>query len=289
MNELSLKAPAKINLCLRVLGERPDGFTDIWSIVQTVSLFDEIDIEKAESGLSLSSNDVTLPLDSSNTAAKAWGALCQLIGSELGVKIHIGKRIPSRSGLGGGSSDAASVLIGLRDLYDIDIENDTLAKIGAIVGSDVPLFFGTGTSLITGRGERVTDIELNKDYALLIVKPRYGMSTGRAYEIAKKGLTKGYKENIITRLQPPDSALDACKIGNDLESVFLGDYPAAEKLIDRLISNGALHAALTGSGSALFGYFDDIKSAEKAGEGFEIWHNAVTPISLDKRFIGIGK
>ncbi|HDR91285.1 MAG TPA: 4-(cytidine 5'-diphospho)-2-C-methyl-D-erythritol kinase, partial [candidate division Zixibacteria bacterium] len=113
MLSLTVKAPAKINLCLKLIGERSDGYTDIWSVVQTVSLFDEIDIEKKESGLSLSSNDSSIPLNESNTVAKAWAVMCQVVGTELGAKIHIGKRIPPQSGLGGGSSDAAAVLIGL--------------------------------------------------------------------------------------------------------------------------------------------------------------------------------
>ncbi len=282
MKSLSLKAPAKVNLCLRLVGERPDGYTDIWSIVQAVSLFDRIDIEKTDSGLALSSNDPSLPLDESNTVAKVWAALCQVVGSELGAGIHLGKRIPVQSGLGGGSSDAATVLMGLRDIYNLDLDSATLAKIGGIVGSDVPFFFGSGSSLITGRGEIVRDIDVDKDYAFLLVKPLYGMSTARAYNIAKKGLTKGGRENIISRLRLPDSALKACRIGNDLQTVFFDDYPAAKRILDRLISNGALHAALTGSGSALFGFFENIETAQIALDKFnDMWCEVVTPIKLD--------
>lgn len=282
MKSLSLKAPAKVNLCLRLVSERPDGYTDIWSIVQAVSLFDRIDIEKTDFGLSLSSNDPSLPLDESNTVAKAWAALCQVVGSELGAVIHLGKRIPVQSGLGGGSSNAATVLMGLRDIYNLDLDNATLAKIGRIIGSDVPFFFGSGSSLITGRGEIVRDIDIDRNYAFLLVKPRYGMSTARAYNIAKKGLTKDGRENIIARLRLPDSALKACRIGNDLQPVFWGDYPAAKKILDRLISNGALHAALTGSGSALFGFFDNIETAQNAEDKFnDMWCEVVTPIKLD--------
>lgn len=281
MDKLKIKAPAKVNLCLKLLGERPDGYTDIWSIVQTVSLFDEIEIERTDSGLALSSNDPTIPLDESNTVAKAWAAICQVIGSELGVKIHLGKRIPSQSGLGGGSSDAAAVLAGINRLYGLGIDIGMLEKIGAAVGSDVPLFFGTGTSLITGRGEIVRDIELEGKYTLLLVKPRYGMSTARAYSIAKKGLTKGRAGNNITPLQPPMSAIEACRTGNDLQEVFLHDYPAAKRIIDKLLSRGAEYAALTGSGSAIFGFFQDYESAKTAVEGFrEIWREIVSPVKI---------
>ncbi len=288
MSKLTIKAPAKINLCLKLLGERPDGFTDIWSVVQAVSLFDEIDIEKKECGLALSSNDSSIPLDGSNTVAKAWAAMCQVLGTELGAKIHIGKRIPAQSGLGGGSSDAAAVLIGLRQLYDIQIDMATLAKIGAAVGSDVPLFLGTGTSIITGRGENVRNIQLDQNYSLLIVKPHYGMSTARAYNIAKKGLTKGRTGNIIARLQPPVSAIEACRIGNDLEPVFLNEYPGAAEIKKKLRSMGAEHSALTGSGSAFYGFFSDEKSGIKAEETFDnMWCQTASPISLCELHEGI--
>ena len=281
MLSLTVKAPAKINLCLKLIGERSDGYTDIWSVVQTVSLFDEIDIEKKESGLSLSSNDSSIPLNESNTVAKAWAVMCQVVGTELGAKIHIGKRIPPQSGLGGGSSDAAAVLIGLCKLYDIQIDFPTLAKIGAAVGSDVPLFFGTGTSIITGRGEKVQNIGLDQNYSLFLVKPHYGMSTARAYNIAKKGLTKGRTGNIIASLQPPASAIEACRIGNDLEPVFLNEYPGAADIIEKLRSMGADYSALTGSGSGFYGFFTDEEASRKAAESFEkLWCQPVKPISL---------
>jgi len=282
MLSLTVKAPAKINLCLKLIGERSDGYTDIWSVVQTVSLFDEIEIEKKESGLALSSNDSSIPLDGSNTVAKAWAAMCQVLGTELGAKIHIGKRIPAQSGLGGGSSDAAGVLKGLRELYDLQLDNSVLAKIGAAVGSDVPLFFGTGTSIITDRGENVQSIALDMDYSLLLVKPHYGMSTARAYNIVRKGLTKDRAGNIIARLQPPVSAIEACRIGNDLEPVFLNEYPGAAEIIKKLRSMGAEHSALTGSGSAFYGFFKDEQSARKASGSFEnIWRQKVVPICLE--------
>ncbi len=281
MNKLKIKTPAKVNLCLKLIGERSDGFTDIWSIVQTVSLFDEIEIEKTDSGLGLSSNDPTIPLDESNTVAKSWAAMCQVVGMELGAKIHLGKKIPPQSGLGGGSSDAAAVLAGIDSLYGLGIDIAMLKKIGAAVGSDVPLFFGSGTSLITGRGEIVQDIELDKDFTLLLIKPRYGMSTARAYNIAKKGLTKGWAGNNITPLQPPMSAIEACRIGNDLQRAFFNEYPAAKSIIDKLLSRGAEHAALTGSGSAIFGLFPDSKTAMTASEGFrDIWREVVSPVNI---------
>jgi len=280
VEHLQLQAPAKVNLALRIIGERPDGYTEIQSVVQTVSLFDDIVIERAKSGLTLTSNDASIPLDDSNTVARAWAVLCHVTGSELGCRIHIRKRIPAQSGLGGGSSDAATTLYGLSKFFDLDIDNETLAKLGAAIGSDVPLFFSSGTSIISGRGEIVDEIHYDKSFALLIVKPPYGMHTARAYALAKNALTNRVAENILTSLNSSISALQICRAGNDLESVFLNEFPAAIEIKEKLVEAGAKYAALTGSGSAFFGFFTNKKAATVAGNKFtSLWHKPVVPVA----------
>ncbi|MCK5833281.1 4-(cytidine 5'-diphospho)-2-C-methyl-D-erythritol kinase [bacterium] len=271
-------AHAKINLFLKILGDRPDKFTEIVSLIQTISLADVIRVEKSDSGLSLTSNNPTLPLDSSNTVAKAWAILCAASGRELGVKIDIGKNIPIESGLGGGSSDAAASMIGIAREWGLKIDREQFFALGAAVGSDVPFFFGSGSSLIEGRGEKVTDLEIPTDYAILLIKPNFGMSTKLAYEKAKKGLTEGDKKISIHHLHSSASILDFADKGNALEVPFFELHPGAKEIKKRLIRSGAGYAALSGSGSCFFGIFKDIKAAESAKEKFrEFWCEVALP------------
>ncbi len=281
MDSVRLKAPAKVNLFLDIIGERDDGYTEIYSLIQAVSLYDEIIIERAASGLSLSSNDSSVPLDNSNTVAIAWAALCHLTGAELGAKIHLAKRIPTESGLGGGSSDSASAIIGLAKIYDLKFDKNTQKAIGAAVGSDVPFFFGTGCSIVRGRGEIIEDYSAPGDYALFLVKPPYGMPTARAYSLAKKALTITDRKSNFNTLTPAMATLELCRRGNDLEEAFLSVFPEAGEIKKRLIGAGAEYAGLTGSGSAFFGLFEDMNSATRAGHKFrDMWRTAVEPVDI---------
>lgn len=281
MDFIKVKAPAKINLFLEILGERDDGFTEIRTVMQSVSLYDELTVRKADSGLVLSADDPSVPLDSSNTVAKAWGALCSAVGRELGAKVEIHKRIPLQSGLGGGSSDAGAVILALRRLFNLKLTRNFLEIIGSAVGSDVPFFFGSGSSLVEGRGEKIKDINLPLDYAVLLVKPNYGMDTSLAYSIARKDLT--FKSNkfkiasfdFISRIE------EICMCGNSLEKAFYSIHPEAKDIPRRLAECGALYSALSGSGSAFFGIFSDIMEARSARKHFpDMWSSAVHPVQL---------
>jgi 4-diphosphocytidyl-2-C-methyl-D-erythritol kinase len=282
MKKVTLKAPAKINLFLKILGDRTDGFTEICTLMQAISLYDIITVEKADSGLTLSSNDKSIPLDFTNTVAKAWAVLCQTAGIELGAKIHIEKKIPSEAGLGGGSSDAASALIGLSKIYELELSKDIFVALGSVVGSDIPFFLSSGSSLAEGRGEKVADIELPMDYSLLIVKPSYGMKTSEAYSITKKRLTNRNAEFNIKGLNLCNVTPDVLRtVGNDLECAFFEVHPEAEEIKKRLSDAGATYSALSGSGSAFFGIFEDIESARAAKPKFaDVWNAAVYPVKL---------
>ncbi len=281
MNSITIKAPAKINLFLEVLGERPDGYTEIRTLLQAVSLYDVITIERAPTGLTLSASDSAVPLDNSNTAARAWGVFCHAVGRELGAKIHLGKKIPIESGLGGGSSDAATVLMGLARLYDVELNRKKLEVLGAAVGSDVPFFFGTGSGLAEGRGERIIDVPLSLNYAILLVKPSYGMSSAEAYAAVRKDLTD---VNMRINLKNYDWSMEPeklCRVGNALERVFFRKYREARLIKEQLAEAGASYAALTGSGSAFFGIFDSIECARIAEAQFpKLWTSAVVPVRI---------
>jgi len=282
MKSITLKAPAKINLSLKLLGVRPDDFCEISTLMQAVSLYDEITIEKMESGLVLSCNDSNVPLNSDNTVARAWAALCQLTGAELGAKIHIAKRIPIGSGLGGGSSDAASAIKGLNRLFELNFKRDLMMKVGAAIGSDIPFFFGNGSSIASGRGELIDNVKIPKDYYLLLVKPHFQMNTGELYGIAKKSLTMRINKSKYISLKDSDDIISLCSWGNDLEKPFLSVYPEAAKVKDRLVTAGAIVAALTGSGSAFFGVFSNRKCADIASNNFDdMWNSVVKPIEIE--------
>ena len=282
MREIELKAPAKINLFLELLGPRGDGFTEIRSLVQTVSLYDIVRIELTDGGLRLSSNNSELPLGAGNTAARAWGVFCQATGGEMGARIHLEKNIPVGSGLGGGSSDAAAVLVGLARLKGLELDRETLTTLGSAVGSDVPLFFGSGCSIISGRGEVVEDVTIPRNYGALLVKPDYGMSTEEAYSAVRKGLTVPASKVNIQTLDFSGGVETFCTRGNDLERALLALHPEAEEIEKRLISAGALCASMSGSGSAFFGIFENLEAAEAAADDFgDMWSAAVEPVEID--------
>ncbi|HHS50095.1 MAG TPA: 4-(cytidine 5'-diphospho)-2-C-methyl-D-erythritol kinase [candidate division Zixibacteria bacterium] len=276
-----IKAPAKINIFLQILGDREDGFTEIISLMQAVSLYDTIRVQRAERGLELSSNEPSLPLDSSNTVAKAWAVMCAAVGKELGAKIDIGKKIPMQSGLGGGSSDAAGAMIGIAREWGLKIDRETMKQLGAAVGSDVPFFFGGGSSLVEGRGEIVTDIAVPTDYALLLVKPPFGISTKDAYRRAKNGLTVGNKKRILNYLHQLTSISKLVELGNALERPFFEAHPGAMEIKKKLLRAGAVATALSGSGSCFFGVFENIDTAEIAkGKFKEFWRETALPAKM---------
>ena len=276
-----LKAPAKINIFLDILGVRPDGYAEIRSLMQAVSLFDIVRVERAESGLTLSCNDSAVPLDGSNTVAKAWALLCSVLNKEIGAVIDIRKDIPLQSGLGGGSSDAAAALLGMTREWGIHLPREVLSRIGAAVGSDVPFFFGSGTSEISGRGEIVRDVPADRDYAILLVKPAYGMDTAKLYSMAKKGLTGAPSKTNIQSLDYSVGIEDLAARGNALEQPFLELHPEAAEIKERLVRAGASIAAMSGSGASFFGIFEDIFAARAARGFFEdMWCVAVEPVGI---------
>ncbi len=276
-----IKAPAKINIFLEILSARPDGFAEIRSLIQAVSLYDIIRVERAESGLTLACSDSDVPLDSSNTVAKAWALLCGVLGNEFGAIIDIRKNIPLESGLGGGSSDAAAALVGMCREWGVDLSRRSLAQIGAAIGSDVPFFFGSGSSVVEGRGEIVLDVPAKLDYAILLVKPPYGMNTGDAYSIARKALTNNDLTNSFKRLDYSAEITRLAGRGNALENSLFKIHPEAMEIKKRLIEAGARFAAMSGSGSSFFGIFDSISGAYKARSAFDdMWNAAVEPVGI---------
>jgi len=262
-------APAKVNLTLRVLRRREDGFHDIESLVQKISIYDRITLsERDEPGIHLTCSDPTLPTGPDNLA---YLAARLIMGNprnqEKGISIHLDKTIPHGAGLGGGSSDAAAVLMGLDTLWKLSLTSEELAEMGQEIGSDVPLFLHPSPSLITGRGERVEPSPILLNAAYVVIFPGFSVSTRWAYSNFR--LTKEPDKYTLSALYrtaggtlPPDQWQSL--LTNDLEEAVTKRHPEIGRCRESLLQAGASAAQMSGSGSAVFGLFEDKRTAEIA-------------------------
>ena len=303
----TLKAPAKINWFLKILGLRDDGFHEIWSLIQKVTLYDTLTFTPADT-LSIET-DTQIPLKE-NLIYKAAVLLKKKYGINSGALIGLDKRIPMGAGLGGGSSDAAAALLGLNELWSMKLSTTELSGLAAELGSDVPFFLYGPISFISGRGEIIAPRNALKTMNILLVKPPFDISTAWAYkkfshmravEISHAGetastmyynndleLTKkaGKVNNIehfirnIERAEPGETSDD---VFNDLERVVIESFPVIAEIKERLREQGAVFALMSGSGSTVFGVFDSQEKADEASRSFKgFWTAAVeTVIEID--------
>lgn len=264
---LVIDAPAKINWMLRVLGKRPDGFHEIETIFQTISLRDRIEIRPARE-FELTCSDPSIPCDATNTISRAVDQLSRVSGSALpALAIHLEKRIPAGGGLGGGSSNAASVLRLLRDRYAPEVSELEMAEIAARLGSDVPFFLLGGMAWATGRGERLETLAPLDSIPLLLVLPHERVSTSEAYRLLERGAVEpghGRDREEIRTLAEEGPLLQPSAFTNDFEPYIFQQVPRLARLRERLEEAGARWARLSGSGSTLVGAFTDPDSRERA-------------------------
>lgn len=259
-------AYAKLNLTLEVGEKREDGYHDLRSVMTSASLYDTVTVEKAED-ITMTCDRADLPTDGRNLAVKAALAFFEKTGITGGCHIELTKCIPSEAGLGGGSSDAAAVLRALRFLYAPEMPMEELEAIGAQVGSDVPYCVRGGTVLCEGRGEKMTTLPAMPRCHYVIVKPDEAFSTGRMYgEIdVQNPARKHTTEKLMAALDHGDLHEISAQITNTFEQVIPAD---SDVFVIRniLLENGALNAMMSGSGSAVFGIFEDISAAKTACE-----------------------
>ncbi len=285
---LTLLAPAKINWVLHVLDKRRDGYHNILSLLQCINLYDELTIEHSRK-IDVFSN-IDLPQEQ-NLVYKAALMLQKHGGIDKGAKITLNKSIPIGAGLGGGSSDAASTLIGLNEFWQLGFNNKELEKIGGLIGSDVPFFFHSPIAVVAGRGEIVEPLMIDTSYTLLLVKPPVSVSTAMAYGmLAQKRLEMYEKKSMqgdLTKDNPERHNIRLIHkalvdrdfihlknlIKNDFEPVVLEYFPIVHKLKRELLGSGAALAVMTGSGSAVFGLFKNKQEAIAASKRFKsYWH-----------------
>jgi 4-diphosphocytidyl-2-C-methyl-D-erythritol kinase len=280
-----LPSYAKINLMLRVLGKRDDGFHELLTIFQTVSLCDRMSFAEADE-LLLTCDDPAIPTGEANLVIRAAHGLRDLTGTSRGAHIHLEKRIPSPGGLGGGSSNAAVALVGLARLWKVEAPLDALYAIAAGVGSDVPFFLYGGTAIGTGRGESVEPIDDIRCENMLIVTPGVAVSTPDAYrDLDADSLTSQDANRIlrVCRLEAGSLDLRQTALVNDLETVVFRRYPEVGLVKRTLLELGAVNAAMSGSGASVFAVFDNKEArhaAEKALDHRSTWRRcAVSTVS----------
>ncbi len=258
MEEIKLKAPAKINLFLKVLGKRDDGYHNIYSWFQTISLCDLLIIrKKSRLGNRLRIvNDIDLPLDDRNLIVKSANLLDKKFGLDGGVDIELEKNIPVSAGLGGGSSDAAATIFGMNRLFGLGLSPASMSKLALEIGSDVPFFFSSGQAEVTGRGENIRNIRLPQDYFIALIVPDISISTGDSYARLNLGLTS---ENDSFKLRYSKTFAELIshlgQIGNDFESVQHDSIKELEEIKQNLRNAGAALARMSGSGPSVFGLF----------------------------------
>jgi len=273
-------APAKINLCLHVLGRRENGYHDLAMLMQRVSLYDRIGISLIEgSAIRVHCGGVVLPSGQQNIAARAAEALFEQAGIRQGLEIAIEKHIPVAAGLGGGSSDAATVLMALNDMLGLDFTPDQLMKVGVKLGADVPFFIFKHPAWATGIGDKLEEVKSLPPVWYVLVNPGLEVSTAWVYQNLR--LTTP-RDNL--RIPRFSGTLDevVALLYNDLEAVTAERFPLVGEVKQQLIDLGAAGALMSGSGSTVFGVFSDEDRARAAVEKLSVrpgWRAfAVTPV-----------
>jgi len=253
---------AKINVALAVLGKRTDGYHNIQTVFQSISLYDELEFHPADR-LELQCENMPGVPQERNLVWKAATRLAENISGNPGVSIILKKRIPSGAGLGGGSSNAAATLLGLCKIWQLKYSNSDLISIATELGSDVPFFLIGGTAMGSGRGEIIDPLPDLPPGHLVVIFPGIRISTAEAYGSLNLGLTSATEDNRIYRfcgqmLKEQDYLTG---IFNDFEASILPDYPPIKESMDFLRQQGAVAVLLSGSGSAVFGFFQSEESA----------------------------
>lgn len=269
---ISFKTPAKVNLGLHILGKREDGFHDLETIFQMVNWCDEVKIECLSRGLELVCDLPDIPKDEENLAIKAAHILQTHYPEQCkGARIHLQKNIPHGAGLGGGSGNAAGVLLGLNYLWGLELKREELISMASELGSDVPFFLHSPCAIGRGRGEILESVKTSIKFYILMVYPGFSVSTASVYGNLKLKLTK--RENNISILKNFLLQSEFAQLGtawsNDLEAVVFQEHPGLSELKKKMLALGAKGALLSGSGSTVFGIFDNPETANNAYDRLE--------------------
>ena len=272
---LTVHPPAKINLILRILDRRSDGYHNLWSVMHTVALADDVRIKVTPTlpGIRLTCNTEELSSDQSNLVSKAAAAVLDHARLSVGLDLDLRKRIPMGAGLGGGSSDAAATILGLNQLLKLGWSTAKMAEVGQALGSDVAFFLFAPSAIVSGRGEMVRPVTIEGSRWIVLVKPAFGVETKWAYQelaavrTAVHPLSEQHAAmNLQNRLTWSELATAA---ENDFEAPVFAKHPFLQHIRRTLLDLGARIALLSGSGATVFGLFDEEPAACRAGARLE--------------------
>ncbi len=266
---LRVRALAKINLSLRVLGTATDGYHQLRSVFQTVGLHDTLTFEERPGPFSLACDDPACPADDTNLVWRASETIARAAGGAgppRDILIRIAKRIPRQAGLGGGSSDAAAALRGFAALWRVRIPREKMRAMAATLGADVPFFLEGGTTLGLERGDLLFPLVDHPAAWVTLVIPSFGVSTKDAYAWFDEGAPEDAAPRVATGFADTRTPLMLHEIGNDLQGPVVHHHPELQRIIAGLVRAGASHAAMSGSGSAIFGLFATRAAATRAAK-----------------------
>lgn len=267
MNFIKLKAYGKINLGLDVVRKREDGYHEVRMIMQTVNIFDRIEIRKTKnSDIKIKTNLYYLPTNEDNLVYKSAKLLMEEFKISQGVVIDLKKHIPVAAGMGGGSSDAAAVLYGINRMFGLGLSIEDLMIRGVKLGADVPYCLLRGTVLAEGIGEKLSPLPPMPPCSLVIAKPNVSVSTKLVYDKLRANELESHPDidGMVEAIRKNDLHGVAGRLGNVLETVTISDYPIIQELKDFMMEHKALNALMSGSGPTVFGLYDDEKAAKKA-------------------------
>lgn len=267
MDEVSLKALAKINLGLDVTGKREDGYHEVRMIMQTIHLYDRVEIKKTRSPhIRVETNLYYLPVNEDNLVYRAAKLMKDEYKIKEGVRIVLQKFIPVAAGLAGGSADAAAVLVGMNRIFNLGLKQNKLMELGLRLGADVPFCIMRGTALAEGIGEKLTALPPMPKCPVLLAKPAISVSTKSVYENLRlyEGMEHPDIDAIVENIQKKDLRGVAEHMGNVLETVTIPSHPVIRDIKKLMRDNGALNAMMSGSGPTVFGLFPNEKEIRRA-------------------------
>lgn len=269
MNELNLRAYAKVNLGLDVVRRREDGYHEVSMVMQTVKLFDRLKFERIkEDKIELTTNLGFLPVNEDNLVYKAIQMLKDEFGIKEGVKLHLDKHIPVAAGMAGGSSDCAAALFGMNRMFDLGLSQQDLMDRGVKLGADVPYCIMRGTALSEGIGEILTPLSPMPDCYILVAKPPISVSTKYVYEHLDLPNLDHHPDikGMVQALEDQDLKGITDRMENVLETVTETEYPVIAEIKQMMMDNGAVKSMMSGSGPTVFGIFTDKATADKAND-----------------------
>ena len=268
MDRILLKSFSKVNIGLKIFNKREDGYHNIHTVFQEIDFHDNIILKKRNSGCCFSSNVDWLTSDKSNLCVKAWQCLVDRF-DIAGIEIKLQKNIPPGSGLGGGSSNAASVLKGLLKLYNLNISLNDLLRIGSSIGADVPFFIKGGCQIGSGIGDQLIKVENSIKKTFLLVMPEFHISTKTTFEKFKNFLDYNQEKVNFANFIEKDKFLFKF-FENDFETIIVPAYPEIGQIKKKLLNQGAVFSSLSGTGSTVYGVFDDEAKAISAESLFKV-------------------